>query len=53
MNTAASFDVNSSPSNQRLERAVRRLWLRAASAERQYALAAQVWRRRAAAQLHR
>jgi len=27
--------------------------LRAASAERQYALAAQVWRRRAAAQLHR
>jgi hypothetical protein len=38
--------------NQRLERAVTRLWLRAAGAERQYAPAALVGRLWAAAQLH-
>ena len=49
----ASIGDNSSPSNHRLERAVMRLWVGAASAGKEYALASPWTRLRAAAQAHR
>ena len=48
-----SLGGNSSPSNHRLERAVMRLWVGAASAGRECALASPWTRLRAAAQAHR